>query len=343
MITIFTAFITGLTAGGLNCLAVQGGLLASSLASQVEQNVKQGVKSKANLSHALLLFLFAKLVMHTILGFLLGWVGTILQLTPLSRAILQFAIGIFMIGNALRMLNVHPIFRYFVFEPPAFIRRYIRRRSKNSDQWVTPLVLGAMTVLIPCGITQSMMTLAVATANPLFGAALMFAFILGTSPVFFLVAYFTTQLGAKLEKGFSTFVAILLIALGIFSIYTGNNLIALPSPSGTGSTSNNTNLTLNPFTRSEPSQNGATLTINVENHGYRPNHLVAPANQIITLNLFTQDTVSCSRAFVIPALNQQILLPETGTEVVQIQPQNSGTVMRFSCSMGMYTGDITFK
>jgi sulfite exporter TauE/SafE len=343
MINILTAFITGLTAGGLSCLAVQGGLIASSLASQVEQNVKQGIKGKANLSYPLLLFLFAKLVMHTILGFLLGWLGTIMQLSPLSRAILQFAIGVFMIGNALRMLNVHPIFRYFAFEPPVFIRRYIRKRSKNSDQWVTPLVLGAMTVLIPCGITQSMMTLAVAAGNPLSGAALMFSYILGTSPVFFLVAYFTTQLGARLEKGFSTFVAILLIALGLFSIYTGTNLIALPSLSGSAATSNSINLTNNPFAKSETVQNGTTLTINVENNGYRPNHLLASANQIVTLNLITRNTISCSRAFVIPALNQQILLPDTGSEVVQIPPQKSGTVMRFSCSMGMYTGDITFN
>ncbi len=33
------AFITGLTTGGLSCLAVQGGLLASSLAHQIEQDM----------------------------------------------------------------------------------------------------------------------------------------------------------------------------------------------------------------------------------------------------------------------------------------------------------------
>ncbi len=33
---IMAAFITGLTTGGLSCLAVQGGLLASSLARQIE-------------------------------------------------------------------------------------------------------------------------------------------------------------------------------------------------------------------------------------------------------------------------------------------------------------------
>src|SRR5512135_1032428 len=33
-------FITGLTTGGLSCLAVQGGLLAGSIAHEVEQSVK---------------------------------------------------------------------------------------------------------------------------------------------------------------------------------------------------------------------------------------------------------------------------------------------------------------
>src|SRR5258706_11722864 len=33
---LVVAFITGITTGGLSCLAVQGGLLASSLAHQVE-------------------------------------------------------------------------------------------------------------------------------------------------------------------------------------------------------------------------------------------------------------------------------------------------------------------
>ena len=41
------AFITGITTGGLSCLAVQGGLLASSLAHQIEQDyVEQSTQNK---------------------------------------------------------------------------------------------------------------------------------------------------------------------------------------------------------------------------------------------------------------------------------------------------------
>src|SRR5690242_3908156 len=40
MQNLLIAFITGLTTGGLSCLAVQGGLLASSLGNQIEKDLQ---------------------------------------------------------------------------------------------------------------------------------------------------------------------------------------------------------------------------------------------------------------------------------------------------------------
>ena len=218
MVNLLVAFVTGVTTGGLSCLAVQGGLLASSLSGQIEADVqKMQVRSRkrrkdlrkpaANRSHMaapILAFLSAKLVAYTLLGFLLGLVGQMFQLSPATRAFLQIAIGIFMLGSALRMLNVHPIFRYFAFEPPAFLRRKLRKSAADGspESLSAPLFLGFMTVLIPCGVTQAMMAAALGTSNPLQGAALMFAFTLGTSPVFFAVSYFATQLGQETRAQF---------------------------------------------------------------------------------------------------------------------------------------------
>ena len=237
---IMVVFITGLTTGGLSCLAVQGGLLASSLARQIEQDYleqavvkKQGkrqqlqVKKRTNTALPILLFLLAKIVVYTLLGVLLGWAGSFLTLSPLTRAILMIAIGIFMVGNALRMFNLHPVFRYFNVEPPKFITRYIRRTAKGTDTF-TPLFLGALTVFIPCGVTQAMMAAALATGSPVTGAAMMFAFTLGTSPVFFIVAYLTTELGARTEKFFMRFVAAAVLILGLVTLDGGLNLMGSP-------------------------------------------------------------------------------------------------------------------
>jgi hypothetical protein len=66
-------------------------------------------------------------------------------------------------------------------------------------------------------------------------------------------------------------------------------------------------------------------------------------NQPLKLALVTKNTYSCSRAFIIPDLNFQKLLPATGTEVIDLPPQPAGAVLYYTCSMGMYTGQIEFK
>jgi len=371
MYQVLIAFVTGLTAGGLSCLAVQGGLLASSIAHQVEQDVdRQGDElhrqSKKRVAQPILLFLIAKLVAYTLLGLLLGLIGSVLQLTPLTRAILQFAIGVFMIGNALRMFNVHPIFRYFSFEPPSFLTRYIRKRAKTSAGLVTPLFLGALTVLIPCGVTQAMMALAAGTGSPLMGAALMASFILGTSPVFFALAYFATRLGARAvnsiawEKRFMQVTAVVVLVLGLISIESGLNLAGSPVSFANltrslGSAAAQT-LTITPVPTltagsSRPVAPGPNvadttgddvLTINVVNNGYKPSVLHASADKPLKLSLVTDNTRGCSRAFTIPALGIEEVLPATGTVTIDLPAQKAGTVLRFSCSMGMYTGQIQF-
>src|SRR5512141_464057 len=240
MQNLLLAFITGLTTGGLSCLAVQGGLLASSLAHQIEQDfIEQTAQNKtrkrnkvqtpvrSNSALPIFLFLVAKVAAYTLLGALLGLLGSYLTLSPTTRAVLMIAIGVFMLGNALRMFNVHPIFRYFSIEPPKFITRYIRRTAKGTDTF-TPLFLGALTVFIPCGVTQAMMAAALGTGSVAMGAGLMLAFTLGTSLVFFVIDYLTTEVGARLEKMFMRFVAVVVLILGLFTANSGLNILGSP-------------------------------------------------------------------------------------------------------------------
>lgn len=357
MSQLTVAFITGLTTGGLSCLAVQGGLLASSLAHQIEQDyLKQAARPKkprgrqvepqarSSTAIPILLFLVSKTVAYTLLGALLGLVGSYLTLSPATRAVLMILIGVFMLGNALRMFNVHPIFRYFSIEPPKFITRYIRRTAKGTDT-VTPLFLGALTVFIPCGVTQAMMAAALGTGSMAMGAALMFAFTLGTSPVFFIVAYLTTELGARLEKFFMRFVAAVVLILGLVTVNSGLNILGSPL-----SFQNITRSLLPPDGGSEPVAAAAQpavregeVVLYVQNEGYFPQTLSAPAGQDFTLSLVTDQTYSCSRDFVIPALDFYQLLPDTGTVQVDIPAQEKGSTLFFTCSMGMYTGQIVFE
>jgi len=366
LVNLLVAFVTGLTTGGLSCLAVQGGLLASSLAGQIEADVqKMQVRSRkrrkdlrtpaANRSHMaapILAFLAAKLVAYTFLGFLLGLVGQMFQLSPATRAFLQIAIGIFMLGSALRMLNVHPIFRYFAFEPPAFLRRKLRKTAADGspESLSAPLFLGFMTVLIPCGVTQAMMAAALGTSNPLQGAALMFAFTLGTSPVFFAVSYFATQLGKKLERNFTRVVAVVILVLAILTIDSGITLAGSPvslsrwASSVFGSTNAQAapdGLTLSGAAEADQGD-GTVITVNVQNDGYEPGVVHAKAGVPVTLRMVSKNVRSCSLALIIPKLDLFEILDPTGVKEIPIPAQTAGTRMPYSCSMGMYSGTIIF-
>jgi hypothetical protein len=172
----------------------------------------------------------------------------------------------------------------------------------------------------------------------------MFAFTLGTSPVFFIVAYLTTELGAKLEKFFMRFVAVVVLLLGLFTFDSGLNLVGSPF-----SLQNMTKAWFAPgtdaYAQADSPQSFADgeLVLNVKNNGYSPGILRAPAGKDLTLNLVTNKTYSCARDFVIPALNYYQLLPDTGTVQVNIPAQEAGSTLFFTCSMGMYTGQIVFE
>ncbi len=345
-------------------MLVQGGLVAGSLADRIEKEQWEKGNNKGKrkrLAVPILLFLSSKLVAYTLLGFLLGAIGSVLSLSSTTRGIMQIAIAVFMIGNGLRMLNVHPIFRYFSFEPPAFITRYIRRRSKAKDSVFTPLFLGALTVFIPCGVTQSMMALAIASGSAADRRGDHVRLHPGRQPGVLRPNYLATALGSLAEKYFTRIAAVALLLFGVITLETGLNLTgspvtlsaipaaamrvfqpsspvaveqALPKPAGPQAD----------IPAASASSSGAHLvTINAKNNGYSPSQLIAPAGEVVDLSIVTKKTRSCSRAFEIPALGYSVLLPETGEEKVQIPPQpaapSCASPARWACTPASSTSN----
>lgn len=341
---LITIFFTGLFAGALTCLAVQGGLLATSIAQREEEKLKDKTKRTGN-ALPILSFLLAKLCAYTILGLLLGWFGSLFQLSLTANVILQLAVGIFMLGTALNLLNVHPIFRYFIIQPPRFLTRMVRNQSKSND-FFGPAILGAFTVFIPCGTTQAMMALAIASGNPLSGAAILFAFVLGTSPLFFILGYMATRLGDAMQKGFMKIAAYALILLAIFNI---NNSLALA-----GNTLTLESIWTNfycTFSFCDRDFNTATAvqaaapvtdtTISIEKDGYNPNNLTIQAGSEVKINLVNNGGNGCTQAFTIPKLGIQKVVPLGGSDTIAFTAPNEPGQLPFMCSMGMFRGAFT--
>lgn len=337
---LLTVFLTGLLTGGLTCLAVQGGLLAATIAQRTQKKLEQQTQKTG---HALpiILFLTAKIVSYTILGFILGLLGSLFQLSITTKVILQIAVGIFMLGTALNILKVHPLLRYFVISPPRFLFKLIRNQTKSSDLFA-PLFLGAFTIFIPCGTTQAMMALAVASGNPLIGALIMFVFTLGTSPVFFTLGYLATKLGHAFEARFMKVVAVALIALAIFNI---NSAVALSGSKLTlGNIGREFYCTALAFCE-KPAyaanrQTVTEATILLNDYGYTPEELTVKAGSEIKLNLVNKNGQGCIQAFTIPRLGIQKIIRTGTSDAITFKAPETKQDLSFMCSMGMYQGII---
>lgn len=324
---VWLAFITGLTTGGISCFAVQGGLLAGVLSNQKETDRKLST----------IYFLVAKLVGYAILGGLLGLLGSALIITPKLQGLMQIFAGVFMIIAVGRILDIHPIFRRFTFTPPKFLFRILRVQSKK-ENYFAPAILGFLTILIPCGVTQAMMLLSVASGNVFWGGLILAAFILGTSPVFYILGVASNQIFKN--KSLKYVAAIAIFILGIMSINTGQilrgsvhtiqNYWLVLSGSQNDKNQNNQVAGINAAGRQE-------IEIEVSTRGYKSSTKTLKAGVPVTLKLSTKETQGCSRAFTIPEYNISKILPESGTVEVDFTPTKTGR-LTYTCSMGMYTG-----
>lgn len=334
---LWIIFLTGLTIGGLTCIAVQGGLLASVIA-----NREESLAGKRHIDTLLPIFSFvgAKLVSHSLLGFALGAFGSLFQLSLGIRIFFQTLAGLYMLATAANLLNLHPIFRYVVLQPPKSVYRYLRGMSRAQDVFA-PTILGFLTILIPCGTTLAMEVLAISSGSPFIGTAIMAAFVLGTIPFFFIVGYSTLRLGDVFKERFFTVAAVLVFALGAWSLNGVLNLVGSPVTLEAVWNEIATTVMIRKdgvanFGNSDVRQE---VIINVGPRGYTPNVITVEKGKPVTLSLVTNNNYSCTSSFVIPKLGIIRQLPPTGTTIIEFIPTEPGTI-RWTCGMGMFSGTI---
>lgn len=347
-------FLTGLTSGGVTCAAMQGGILASTIANQKRAEGKKiSVDSAPNSFDVgdwgpVSVFLLAKLIIHIILGFFLGWLGSAITLSLGMRLFFQGFAAIFMFASAMNLLEIHPIFRYVVIAPPKFARKLIKNNTA-ADRLFAPGLLGLLTVLIPCGVTQAMEILAISSGSPLRGALIMGSFVLGTAPMFILIGIATAKLSEVWRVYFLRSAAILLIGMALYSVngilqvsdspYSlqrmGPRIVRLLPPYDTASS---TSKVSDPNVKLVDGKQKVTLS--VTNSGYFPKTFRVQKDVPVELTLETKGGVySCATAFTFRAFNISEFLQPNDSKVKTFTPTKKG-LYTFSCSMGMYSGTM---
>lgn len=249
--------------------------------------------------------------------------------------------GLFMLATALNMSNVYPIFRYVVIRPQKALTHLVHNLAKSQEAF-TPILLGLMTVIIPCGTTQAMEVLALSCGSPITGAAILFFLVMGTWPTFFVLGFLATRIRDKLAQRLAIKTAFLILGLSLVSF---NGALTLLDSPLTPSRILASVLSSTPGASDIPTNAMAVdgvqeITLMATDRGYAPSSFVSSSGQMLRIRLITDNNYSCTNAFVIPSLGIREFLPFIGTFVVGVPPQQAGTLY-FTCGTGMYGGTIS--
>jgi sulfite exporter TauE/SafE len=214
--SLTTVFLVGLVAASSTCLAVVGGLLLSVSAAWCDAFHPTTRWEKFQ---PLLSFNAGRLAGYFVLGGLVGLLGTALTLSPATNGLLSIAVAVVMLGLGLNILRILPK-RYCTFPLPRAMRARISRLAQSRSP-LAPMALGALTFFLPCGFTQSMQLLALASGGFFQGGMIMLVFALGTLPALLGLSVMSSLAEGTFARFFLKFSGVLVVLLGLLNIQSG--------------------------------------------------------------------------------------------------------------------------
>ncbi len=197
-------------------MAVVGGLVLSMSANFA----KEGDKVRPQV-----LFHVGRLAAFFILGGVIGAIGASFQLGITGTFILGIIVGVIMLMLGINLLDIFPWAKKLQPTLPAFFSKHVQG-LKNVNHTLTPLLVGIVTFILPCGFTQSMQIYTLTTGSFWTGAMTMFVYALGTLPVLALLSFSTSNIHKKAQSGvFFKTAGLVVIFFGLFNVY--NSLVAV--------------------------------------------------------------------------------------------------------------------
>lgn len=336
-------FITGLLTS-LHCVAMCGGICLSQCLTGSSNNSSYSSKNGSNNGSNSMkeensrfsalrpsfLYNIGRVASYTVTGAIVGAIGSVFGFSGSLKGIVQIAAGIFIIIIGLNMLNLFPWLKRLNIRMPKIFTKDIYSRKEGRS----PLYIGLLNGLMPCGPLQAMQLYALSTGSPVKGAAAMLIFSLGTVPLMFVFGALSSLLSRKFTGRIMTAGAILVVVMGVFMLSSGVSLsgIALPSAPETVKKPASGNV-------ASVYEDYQTVVTELSPGRYEPITVQKGIPVKWVIKAGNDDINGCNYRLIIPKLGlAHDFTP--GDNVIEFTPQESGTI-GFSCWMGMIRSRIT--
>jgi uncharacterized protein len=325
--SISMALLVGLVAGLSTCLALVGGLILSVSANYAKNHPNANKLQKIKPQ---IFFNLGRIFGFFLLGGILGLIGSTFKISTLLNSLITIAVGgvIFILG--LKLLDISPTINKFNITLP----KKLGRIMKIDNPWL----LGALTFFLPCGFTQAMQVYALGSGNFMQAGLIMSLFAIGTTPGLLGIGSLGAFANKKKSKLIFLLIGIVVVAFGLFNLVNGYRLWQVTTGGfseiiNLKSSSNNTTID-NPDL--EIVDGVRIIRMREHNRGYSPNYFVIFKDQPVKWIINAEAPYSCASALVVPSLKIQTQL-KAGENILEFTPDKTGEI-RFSCSMGMYSG-----
>ncbi len=302
----------------IHCVGMCGGICLS-------QCIGVKGESKVERMRPSLLYNLGRIASYTLVGGVVGAIGSVVRFNGVMRGAVALFAGVFMIVMGLNMLDLFPWLRRFNLRMPKFLTGGITGKSNS------PLCIGLLNGLMPCGPLQAMQLYALSTGSPMQGAISMFLFALGTSFLLFGFGAASALLSKRFTSKLMMGSAVLVIVLGVGMLNTGLNMSGFLAVGTEKSDA----------TRFEPNivDGYQIVQIEVSRRGYAPITVRKGVPVKFNLHAEAQNINGCNNAIIIPAYGIEMPL-QAGDNVVEFTPTETGTIP-YSCWMNMIRSSIT--
>lgn len=318
-------FVVGVLTS-IHCVGMCGGIMLS-------QSINKESKSKFEAMKPALLYNIGRVISYTFLGGVVGAIGSVFALSLSAQAGLQIFAGVFMIMMGLNMAGFSAFRKLQIKLPAAACKLQSKPR--------TPLLVGILNGLMPCGPLQTMQIFALGTGSAAAGALSMFMFSLGTVPLMMTFGAISGLLSKGYTKKLLKFSGIFIIALGVMMgnrgfALAGMNITPMAILTNMGAFGSDNVASANAI-KAKIEDGVQYLNMTASYQGYTPNQLYVQKDMPVKWIVDGKELTGCNNAIVIPALSIQQKL-QSGANMIEFTPSDED--LSFSCWMGMIRGTI---
>lgn len=328
--SLFAILLIGVTAGFSTCMALVGGLILGISARFSEKHPNM---SKISRFKPHLFFNVGRITSYFLLGGIIGMIGSFFQFSSIMLGVLTVGVAFVMLMLGLQLTSLFPWISSTDFTLPKGISRLLGIQERNMGEYSNKnsLLLGVLTFFLPCGFTQAMQLFAMSSGSFVSGALIMGTFAIGTAPALLGVGGLTSIVKGENAKKMFKFAGVVVVILALFNLQNGLNLLgANPLMAFSSRAGRNT-------ASSVVVENGVQVVkMTQSTFGYEPNTFNIAKGIPVKWVITSTDSNTCASSILVNDLGIRKIL-DTGENIIEFTPEKLGQI-RFSCSMGMYTG-----